>query len=189
MPNIVYRKVELEDVPSIVNLHIKTLQDGLLYRLGRKAMNIFYETGIKEEGTVGFVALDDSEIIGCSLASEDIKKIYRKLIVKPYFLFCLVRNFINVIPLFNFIGNKDKLAKAQFTFLFIEEKHRNMVTALKLINITEEGLKKKGDKSYFLDFSPENISVKKIHQYRGCEYVKTIGKGNDTREVYVRQVS
>ena len=86
MVDVVYRAMEISDVKEISSLHLRSLQEGLLYNMGERYINIFYEMALKSNNCFGFVAVNaEKKIIGAAVASKNISSLIKKLMLRPSF--------------------------------------------------------------------------------------------------------
>jgi len=82
------KKIELKDIPAIVNIHIEAFPDFFLTSLGKSFLKTYYKTSIKNKLCVAVCSLDKSNnITGFAVGTLLSKNYYKKLIIKNISLY------------------------------------------------------------------------------------------------------
>lgn len=173
------RKPSKEQVEEIVNLHLASLRDGVLYQLGKKVLSIFYEEIINDKNSFILVYEMGASVIGVAASTKDADKIFKNIIKKHLFKisFNILQKSIKYpfLPLrLLFSKNSNKL-KPELLFLFVEPSQRGRRIGEKLVDATSKEFKKMGIRQYKIMILSSNnrgirfyekIGFMKIDQYK-----------------------
>ena len=189
MVDVVYRAMEISDVKEISSLHLRSLQEGLLYNMGERYINIFYEMALKSNNCFGFVAVNaEKKIIGAAVASKNISSLIKKLMLRPSFARGLFKCFFKLSSLYPSFG-KSLPTKEEFFMLFVEPQYRNMYIALKLMKMVDDKFTSLGVKEYSLEVMENNESAIQLYTRFGFRKVMEVGSGEGKRVFYIKKTN
>ena len=189
MENITYRKVCTKDILEISTLHLNSLQDGLLYKMGEKYISIFYKIGLKSKNLFGYVALNpEKKVIGAAIATKNIDHLLLRMLINPYFLFGLLKILFKIRSLYPMGGEKIPI-KQEFILFFVDLKYRNLYIALKLMDLIEKNYSTLGFNKYSLEVKENNLAANKLYNYFGFVKGFEVGKGENKRIFYTKEIS
>ena len=186
MTELTYRTLELSDIKKIEPLHMKSLQEGLLYEMGEKYIGLLYINGLKSGNSFGFIAENEKkEIVGMAFATHDIYKLMLQLMTSPTFVTGLARKIFQIRKLYPSLGKKPHV-RQEFLMLFIEQKYRNLKTALRLMQLIDEKYEKLGVKKYSLEVEEKNTTANMLYQYFGFKKTHEVGHEGSKRIFYIK---
>jgi ribosomal protein S18 acetylase RimI-like enzyme len=88
--NVIIRKVEHEDIPSIVSVHLRSFQYFFLTFLGKRFVAHLYREILREPDHVFLVAVyGDKRVIGFAAGVRDLKALFTRLAKREWFPFAL----------------------------------------------------------------------------------------------------
>ena len=185
---IKYRAVNKLDAETIANLHLSSLQDGLIHSLGRKYARIFYRVALGSKNCFGFAALDEEDkLIGVAVSSKNINQLHRLLLFNPSFLFGLLKNLFKLKKLYP-AGTKTAKIKEEFILFFINPQYRNLYVALNLMKKIDQEYARLGVKEYSLEVKENNKVARQLYDYFGFKETHSLGEGNNKRVFYVKDI-
>jgi len=75
---MIIKKASEQDIGSVVNLHLESLQDGLLPLLGLEILLAFYKELLQDDGSEILVAKEGKEIVGVAAISKNPDRLIAK---------------------------------------------------------------------------------------------------------------
>src|SRR3989344_7841691 len=109
MSEIIFRRVKPIDAQQLAILHLQSLQDGLLYDLGRKYTKLFYTIGLSSDNCFGYIAEKNGQIIGAAVSTKNIDVLFRKLLLNPRFCLGLLKRLFRLNKLYPSGGTKSPI--------------------------------------------------------------------------------
>jgi GNAT superfamily N-acetyltransferase len=183
---ITFRKTTVLDAPKLAQLHVSSLQDGLLYNMGQKYAQIFYKTGLGSQNCFGYIAEANGQTIGAAVSTINIDALFRKMLLTPSFVVGLISRIFKLKKLYPSGGTNIPI-KQEFILLFVAPEHRNLTTALTLMKRVDEHYATLGYSKYSLEVK-ENNPANLLYQRFGFVKTHELGQGNDKRLFYVKHV-
>ncbi len=185
---ISYRPLDRNDVWEIASLHLRSLQEGLLYDMGEKYARLFYDAGIGSGNCFGFAALNEAgQVVGAAVSTRDINQLYRRLLMKPLFLIGLLKRIFRLRQLYP-AGNQKAEIKEEFILFFVAPKYRNLYIALNLMKMVDQKYRELGVKKYALEVKENNLTANQLYRYFGFKETHSLGRGENKRLFYVKEV-
>lgn len=108
------RALSLNDVESVVQIHLNTFEGFFLTNLGKRFLNLYYRSCIKNENLtigVGFY-LENNELIGFAIGSRQSKGYYKMIIktnILAFFMEAILILVTNPIALIRLLKNLEKV--------------------------------------------------------------------------------
>lgn len=86
-----------EHAKEIASLHIQNISRGFISSLGLEFVTILYQTIAEDKGSFGFVAVQESKILGFVAVSTNLSNLYKQMIFKKgiKISFLLIRKMIS----------------------------------------------------------------------------------------------
>lgn len=185
---ISYRDLIWRDIPQVAELHLQSLQEGLLYDMGKDYVEILYKVGLKSNNCFGSVAVNENdEIIGMACATRNIDHLFFRLIINPKFGLGVLRRIFRLKKLYPAAGTKIQI-KSEFILFFVKPEYRNLYIALELMNRIEKEYAQIGIRTYSLEVKENNIAANKLYQYFGFTKIYDVGKGENKRIFYKKEI-
>ena len=82
-------EIKLEHIDDIVKVHINAFPDFFLTFLGPKFLREFYKSFIVDDAGMGFVALEDGEVLGAVVGPLMPDGYFKRLLKRRWWAFCL----------------------------------------------------------------------------------------------------
>ena len=162
MNEIIFRGIKLADAQQLAILHLQSLQDGLLYDLGQKYTKLFYKIGLSSDNCFGYIAEKNGRIIGAAVSTKNSDVLFRKLLLNPRFLLGLLKKIFHLKKLYPSGGTKIPI-KQEFILFFVDEKYRDLRTALRLMKLVDEEYGNLGYKKYSLEVKESNTAANLLY--------------------------
>ena len=87
---MIIRKVEIADVPAIVDIHAQAFPEFFLTTLGSRFLRLYYKCMCNSKEAVTFCAETEGRVVGFATSSYYSRGFNRALIRKNLFSFCLM---------------------------------------------------------------------------------------------------
>ena len=188
------RAAEISDVDRIVDLHLKSLRDGILFRLGRTILVLFYKEAIINSDCFVLLSLDNEEIVGVSASSLDasffFEKFKKKYFLKLFFAF-IKSSLVNPVLVYKFIlqGKYPEQPKEELMMLFVDSHVRSKGLGRHLVDATVEEYKRRNTKSFKITILTKNIKGRKFYEKFGFIYDGLFTYLQESRAAYTYNIS
>lgn len=186
------KKPKSKDIEAIVELHTKSLKEGLLYNLGRDILRLLYRQILNDRNSFILAYYAGRKIIGIAASTSDSKILFaglkRRHFVKMA-LAILKKSIINPFFPFRLIASRyPSEAKAELLFLFVDPDFRGKGIGKSLVLKTSAYFKKIGVKEYQITILSANIKGKKFYERIGFKKVCQYSFMGEKRDIYMYKI-
>ena len=184
--------ISKNEIDKIVNLHMQSLKDGLLYRLGKDALKVFYQELFADKDSFIIAYCLNNKITGVAASSKDVEKVFDK-IKKNNFFKLSYKIFAKSIksPLLPFqllFSKYSNSLKPELVFLFVDPAQRGKKIGEKLVKATSLQFKKNGVHQYKITILSSNSKGIKFYERMGFRRLGMYKYAGDSRDIYAIKI-
>ena len=109
--NFEIRKINLEDIDSLVKIHCDSFKDSFLTKLGTSFLKLYYNSVLKNKNSILVGHYAKNDLIGFAVGSKISKNFNKKLILNnliPFFFYSIIILLKNPTFLFRLFKNLEK---------------------------------------------------------------------------------
>lgn len=185
-------------VTSISVMHMRYLRSPLRGEQGRRMLEAYYRTLIKQKGGCGYVAISDGQISGFVCGVWDPSLVKTTLIKDQWknllsaslqALYHSPKLFINILSRFSIFQKKERdamLEGYELRPIVIDEKLRGTQVASLLVTALTMDARKRGYQSIYLLTEQDNIAANKFYQKQEFENHGMIARSKQNYLYYTR---
>ena len=177
---------------KIANLHLQSLKDGLLYRLGKDVLKIFYNELFSDKDSFIFADYTNGKIAGIAASSLDIDRIFsnikRKNIFKMAYRILLHSLKSPSIPFRLLLSKYSTNIKPELVFLFVNPKKRGKKIGEKLVKATSEEFKRRKIKEYKITILASNSQGINFYERLGFKKAGQYVFLGEKRDIYIYKI-
>ncbi|MBU0576921.1 GNAT family N-acetyltransferase [Patescibacteria group bacterium] len=176
------RDIQAQDTEEVARIHIEAIATGFISSLGLNFVGTLYREICNSEVGFGYVAEENSKVIGFITGAMDVSKLYKEIVFKKGFLFImpLIKYFFRLATLKRIAESlfypyrvKNDYCKAEILAVGVKKEHRGKGVGKKLMEAVIEGFRKRGIKEVKALTHDEN---EPSNQYYLNQGFKPIGK-------------
>jgi len=185
------RNAKKEEIESIVNLHLVSLKDGVLYELGKGVLRLFYEEILYDKGNFILVYESDNSIIGVAASTKNIEELLDRIKKKHFARIALdiLKKLITnpKLPL-KLLQKYPSDVKAELLFLFVDASQRGKGIGEKLVNATSKKFMAEGVNNYKITVLSSNPRGKRFYERIGFKKAQTYTSFGEKRDIYTCKI-
>ncbi|MFH1963609.1 MAG: GNAT family N-acetyltransferase [bacterium] len=176
------REIRVQNAKEIAQIHIEAIDTGFISSLGLNFVRTLYREICKSEIGFGYVAKENSEVVGFIVGAIDVSKLYKEIVFKKGFLFImpLIKYFFRFTTLKRIAETlfypyrvKNDYCKAEILAVGVKKEHRGKGVGGKLMEATIAEFRRRGIKEVKALTYDEN---EPSNQYYLNQGFKPIGK-------------
>jgi ribosomal protein S18 acetylase RimI-like enzyme len=187
------------DCQLVAKLHINGISSGFISSLGLGFVSALYEAIAEDESSFGFVAVEDGNVLGFVAFSSDISRLYKYVILKKGFKFCLIlfKRLFSVRTIRKVCANlfyphkmkKMDLPEAELLSIVVAPEGRGKGLASQLVNAGFEECARRGIDKVKVLVATDNQAANKLYQSCGFKFVTQVDSHGVTSNIYVADVT
>jgi SAM-dependent methyltransferase/ribosomal protein S18 acetylase RimI-like enzyme len=191
------RRMEAKDAKIISKIHIDALGIGFLSTLGEEFLKTLYEGIARSRFGIGYVYVDDSQIVGFITGSEDtsklLKEIYRKKLLKfgkTIFLKALRKPGIirSIYQSFRYPDLTQKKVKAELLSIAVIEEYRDKGIGKELVRVLIEHFKGLGISKFKVSVDQRLPGADEFYKALGFKLIGSIEIYNKKLDIYFHEL-
>lgn len=189
MARPIIRKMSLPDLDEAVELHVRSLPEGALYRLGKRVLRCFYAELVKDPMSFVLGCYDKKKLVGVAASTKNMKEIIQK--TKRNHRLALASAVLKravVSPVFIarlFLSDYSPESMPELAFLFVDPMKRGSGIGKSLVNRTTKEFVGMKVSSYKITISKSNIRGKKFYEKNEFHKAGSFEYAGEWRDVYV----
>ncbi len=86
-------RISKDNIAEIVNVHVRSFPDFFLTFLGKRFLKEFYGSFLVDDAGIGFVALEDGEVLGAIVGPIVPDGYFKRLLKRRWWSFCIASLF------------------------------------------------------------------------------------------------
>ena len=188
------REMVIKDSKKCAKLHYDYIENSMLSQLGLFFLEQIYEEIARSKYCRGYVYVENDEVAGFIIGSQDMNSFFRSLIIKKIFtlgipiLFRVITNprlFKNVIETLFYAKKSDiDNVEAELVSIAVHEDYRRQGIARDLFNKLVDFFKQSDIHSFKVMVDKNNPMANKFYIDRGFDYIRTFSMYNKDFNLY-----
>lgn len=181
-----------KEIDKVVNLHMQSLKDGLLYRLGKDVLKVFYTELLDDKDSIIIAYYSNNKIAGVAASSKDVGKVFDKIKKNSFFTVAqkiLAKSIKSPLLPFQLLFSKySTILKPELVFLFVDPAQRGKKIGEKLVAATSAKFKKMGIRQYKITILSSNPRGIKFYERIGFKKSGQYKYAGESRDIYTLKI-
>ena len=185
------RNARKEEIEKIVNLHLASLKEGILYHLGKDILKIFYKEILDDKNSFILVYGPKKNILGVAASTKNVKELFDKIKKNHFPIIAfnvLKKSLANPSLPFKLLQKYPSQINAELLFLYVKEAQRGKGIGEKLIVGTLKKFKAMGVNKYKITIISSNTKGKKFYERLGFGKIQTYSSLGEKRDIYAYKI-